>query len=68
MLVYGVPLLVLGTALITTALVVFQAHPRWMGPFIYTAPLFMLAVAPIYWLLMRAWRSLLRRADKWQAR
>lgn len=67
-LVYGIPLLILGAALITTALVVFQAHPRWMGPFIYTAPVFMLAVAPLLWLLIRAWRRTLRGADAVLAR
>ena len=63
MLVYGLPLLVLGGVLITSALVVFQAKPRWMGSFIYTAPLFMLVVAPLFWLLIRAWRQALRGAD-----
>ncbi|MEA3644088.1 MAG: DUF6447 family protein, partial [Lamprobacter sp.] len=63
LLIYGIPLLALGVTLITVALAVFEAHPRWMGPFIYTAPLFMLLVAPLFWLLIKAWRGALRGAD-----
>jgi hypothetical protein len=61
--VYGLPLLVLGSVLITVALVAFEAHPRWMGPFIYLAPLFMLIVVPVFLLLLSLWRKLLRGTD-----
>lgn len=61
---YGIPLLVLGALLVAAALATFGTHPRWLGPFIYLAPLLMLAVAPVLWLLVRAWQWALRRADR----
>jgi hypothetical protein len=57
------PLLALGAALAIVALLVVDAHPGWLGSFIYLAPLFMLVVAPLFWLLLRAWTGALRGAE-----